>query len=503
MLDEEQQSSWQIWLVRVFVTAAIILAFEYWYKLPPPQSRNDQSAGGGYEGSATFEYRELPTEVKVDDIDKKTGEAAASVPTEANTESDQQSEKSAVDANEQVIDEFRGLEKNGKLANAANVFDNHQNENESPQPRIPLDSSNEMDSLGWSMTGTEKQQAFLNSSQDVTLTPEANPNSDEQRRTVKFKNKSSRHPGMTGFHSWYDIETSLYRQYHVGRTDGVEVIPPYQPQSRRGTVKVNLRVTNELTQDAQVIDVYWINYKGNEEQKGRITPGETWFQQTWVEHPWVFRLSDSQDLLLHYIPERVIQHLEEAPTCDEKDPYTGQHVFIFRPPIAQAERDHHICSIIDPILPHPASHHFHNPNEAHTWTLLHMKRQEYFSYNPDAVLLTKYLTNIAMNPSKANYRQIRIANKNFFQSIWQTSARGLLLAVGFVEQNAYAEMGTEEPLPSDRVQDVSLALFRLEQAKIQLQQEASQVTRSRQQPDGADGSGRAGYGRAGGMSIGR
>jgi hypothetical protein len=281
----------------------------------------------------------------------------------------------------------------------------------------------------------------------------------------------------------------------------VDVIPNYVPHSRRGTVKIHLKVKNEMTFSPQSIDVYWINYKGGEDHKGKIGRGETWHQTTWIEHPWVFRLSETNELLLHYIPERVIQHLDEAPTCDENDPSIGVQTFTIRSPTADAARDHHICSIIDPILPHPASHHFHNPDMAHSWTLLHMKRQDYFTFHPGAQLLTKYLTNIAMHPDKANYRKIRIANKNFFQSIWQTAARGLLLAAGFVEQNAYAEFGTADPLPSIRVQDISLVLFRIEQVKTQLEQQArrSNASALHRQPEGADGYGRAGFGRAGAM----
>jgi hypothetical protein len=128
-----------------------------------------------------------------------------------------------------------------------------------------------------------------------------------------------------------------------------------------------------------------------------------------------------------------------------------------------------------------------------------MKRQEYFANQPGAQLLTKYLTNIVMHPDKATYRKIRIANQKFFHSIWQTAARGLLLAAGFVEQNAYAELGTADPLPGNRVQDVSLVLFRLEQVATAKDNNILSTT-SNQQPQGADGTGRAGFGRAGEMS---
>jgi len=75
------------------------------------------------------------------------------------------------------------------------------------------------------------------------------------------------------------------------------------------------------------------------------------------------------------------------------------------------------------------------------------------------------------------------------------------------EQHAFCELGTAQPLRSERVQDVSLVLFRLEQCVTQLQQQQEQFNNSanrpsqQQQPQGADGSGRAGFGRAGEMNF--
>ena len=57
------------------------------------------------------------------------------------------------------------------------------------------------------------------------------------------------------------------------------------------------------------------------------------------------RKSDTQELLLHYIPERNIPHLDEVPTIDEDRPMVGVQRFIIKPPKDQAIRDHHICSI--------------------------------------------------------------------------------------------------------------------------------------------------------------
>ena len=336
------------------------------------------------------------------------------------------------------------------------------------------------------------------------------PATEEETPRAKpiFRNKSPYHPGMQGFHNWYDIETSLFRQYTVGRSDGVDTMPPYVQKSRNGQVRVALQVTNDLTlsTENQVINVFWMNYLGHEEAKGTIHRGETWTQTTFVEHPWVFRLSDTNELLLHYIPERVIPHLEEAPTIEEANPMVGVQRITITRPTDQAQRDHHICSVVDKVLPHPGRHHFHNPNQAISWTLLQMTRSKYFDYHPGATLLCKYLTNIAMHPDNPHYRHIRIANKSFYHGIWQTPARGLLLAAGFCEQHANAELGTAAPLPAERVQDVSLVLFRLEQYLTHLEQQQQEAAASTsadraQQPEGADGSGRSGYGQAGQMNV--
>jgi hypothetical protein len=473
IMDEEglveEEPWWKAWATRILVAAVIVVAFEFIGQQQLPE-RFSQSAAAkkeekGQQGEfAPLQYSDLGAEGDDSPVEEDKG---------ATVTTDQ--EESGI-GNPQEDDDDEEDE---------NYRDEDQMQDENIEPVDPPAES--------STTMTTSTDADADATTEI--------DTDGGTKKIVFKNKSSAHPGMTGFHRWYDVETSLYRQLQVGRTDGVDVIPPYMPQSRRGTVQVALRISNELTECGnrdQVINVYWINYKGQEDFKGSIRRGQTWLQTTWIEHPWVFRLSDTNDLLLHYVPDRVIPHLDEAPTISDDDPTVGTHAFTFRPPTAQAEREHFICSIDFPVMPHPASHHFHNPDQAHTWTLLHMKRQEYFTYHPGANLLTKYLSNIAMHPDKPSYRHIRISNRNFYQGIWQTAARGLLLAAGFVEQNAYAEMGMNTTLPSNRVQDVSLVLFRLEQFKTKLEQE---VPFSTQQPEGADGSGRAGFGRAGQMNF--
>jgi hypothetical protein len=93
--------------------------------------------------------------------------------------------------------------------------------------------------------------------------------------------KSSRHPGMSGFAHWYEAETSLYRIYTLTRKDGQLVVPPYNPHSNRGNLKLFLHVTNSTR---HLINVYWVDYKGAHILKGIIKPDCVWTQSTWIDH---------------------------------------------------------------------------------------------------------------------------------------------------------------------------------------------------------------------------
>lgn len=294
------------------------------------------------------------------------------------------------------------------------------------------------------------------------------------------------HPGLDQFYHWYNVETSLYRIYELGRTDGVPVIPPFHPKSERGHVQVSLVVGNKYYSQ---INVFWVDYKGREVPKGRIMPGSTWYQQTWIGHPWTFRTKEGQ-LLLHYIPYRIIPTTKKVPTVDPNDPDTGIHQFVIGRPYSFWS-----CSIHDPVLPHHPEEQggLSTPVKAAEWTLQHMSRTDYLGGD----ILSKYLTNIVFHPDNVKYRQIRTAQPKFFGAVWNTAARGLMLACGFVEREAYAELGTMQPLSRERVRDVSLLLFALEQWK---REQGENGIVGVEQPEGADGFGRAGFGRAGQMN---
>jgi hypothetical protein len=75
--------------------------------------------------------------------------------------------------------------------------------------------------------------------------------------------------------------------------------------------------------------------------------------------------------------------------------------------------------------------------------------------------------------------------------------RGLVLALGFVEEGPHAKLGClDEPLPRDHIQDVALLSDLITKwKKERQQQQAKSATLRFEQPEGADGFGRAGLGR--------
>jgi len=294
---------------------------------------------------------------------------------------------------------------------------------------------------------------------------------------------SDDHPGLDQFYHWYNTETSLYRIYELGRTDDVQVVPPFHPASERGKVPVALIVGNKYYEQ---INVFWTDYKGREVPKGSIPSSGTWHQTTWIGHPWTFR-TVSGEVLLHYIPYRIIPTTKQVPTTDPNDTSVGLHQFV----IGRPAWGPYSCSVSDPVLPHPPEKALDTPVKAAQWTLQHMTRTGFMG----GEVLAKYLTNIVAHPENPKYRQIRTAQAKFNAAVWNTAARGLLLAAGFTEREAFAELGTMSKLSRERVRDISTLLFALEQWRMQQGE-----TTVYDQPEGADGYGRGGYGRAGEMN---
>jgi hypothetical protein len=318
---------------------------------------------------------------------------------------------------------------------------------------------------------------------DIPLLNEESPNSMLQGRPC-MQASSGEHPGLDGFRHWYENEASLYRIYTVGRKDNTEIYPPFVPKSERGQVSLKLHVTNNYL---KAISVFWIDYKGIEVLKGTVNHGAIFQQITWIGHPWSFREKDTGKLLCHYIPYKVIPNSHEVCTVDPEDPKVGIHRFAIvslgQRPQVTFDDENIICAIADPVFPT----RIETIRDAVAWTFQEMSRWHYQYLNT----LTKYFTNIVMRPANCKYRQIRIAQTRFFKEVWNTPARGLFLAAGFVELGAYAELGNEQVLPREQVQELSTILFYMEKWK-RIQDLPSVPT----QPEGADGFGRANFGRS-------
>lgn len=309
----------------------------------------------------------------------------------------------------------------------------------------------------------------------------------ESSRQIEFPQfLAMDHPGLDAFWHWWDVSSSLFRIYTLVRSDGVETAPPYNPSSRRGSTPIALRVTNGMNED---IVVYWVDYKGKYVHKGIIRPNQTWYQSTWIDHPWVFCQAQTDTAILHYIPYRVIPTTNDQPTVDPEEPEVGVHRFTIR-----ASNDPcYFCLVSDAVLPFPARDFFLTAEIAVAWTLLHCHRMS-FSVLIEWNTLIKYLSKILRNPAEPKYRRLRLSNP-IFSPVWNSPLRGLLLAAGFVEHHEYLFLGRlDDPLPRERVQELAQLVYHLEQWKRYHDEDP---TASVEQPEGADGFGRAGYGRPG------
>jgi hypothetical protein len=88
-------------------------------------------------------------------------------------------------------------------------------------------------------------------------------------------------------------------------------------------------------------------------------------------------------------------------------------------------------------------------NEINTemyWVCDQVRREEVTQGHSLSTLtrLRQYLLNMSIEPSKAKYRKLRICNPIFQQSIYNSAARGILLALGFEEHYGHLECGKAE-----------------------------------------------------------
>ncbi len=282
------------------------------------------------------------------------------------------------------------------------------------------------------------------------------------------------HPGLQDFHNWMGATSDIYRMYQIA-TRSDEAAIPLIPRSERGHIPLRMMIQNDT---GMSIDVFWVDFKGNEQLKGNMGPhvGNVNIT-TWIGHPWLFREKDSKKLLLHYVPFRIIPNTEETYSHDD----TGHHMFA----IVEARDEDHLCGIQDFLFPYPPSN-IQNVMNAVKFSIKQMRRER---VSPRTLL--KYLTNIALHPDQSKYRQIRVANKVFWSDVWCNGGRGVLCALGFEEQGPFVEMGPNEGgLIATRVKDLSNAIILLEEYLHDIEHSRRPHIR---QPRGADG---AGSGRA-------
>lgn len=291
---------------------------------------------------------------------------------------------------------------------------------------------------------------------------------------------STEHPGMDEFQAWYVAISDLYRQYLIG-SENDEVDAPIIPRSERGNVQIHLEVSNSTS---SALDVFWVDYLGREEWKGSAAPGGTWTQISYVGHPWTFRAQGGQ-VLCHYVPFRVIPTTDQCRTVT-REGEALQRFSILSPSYSSSAKGL-ACDIVDPIFPFPATK-IQSIEKALEWCYRQMERERSSPH-----VLLKYLNNILKDPSEAKYRQIRTSNTRFWNGVWITAGRGVLHALGFEEKGAYVEMGPATgALSPERLKQVSKAIQDLKVVQARMD-----GIDEKQQPEGADGYGRAGYGRIG------
>ncbi len=209
-------------------------------------------------------------------------------------------------------------------------------------------------------------------------------------------------------------------------------------------------------------------------------------------------------LLLYFVPYKVIPTLPVAPTVGT-DGRTGLFAF----DIIESDADTHAennywIGISDKVLPYPSSNYFDTPLKAIHWTLQHLSRHSQASrtdcFAVETATLQKYLLNIMNHPDVWKYRNLKISSKHFVE-IWNSPLRGLLLAVGFVEDRGYCSLSLcDSPISPDKVQEVALLSYLLSEWTRKASNNNLLLLGEQQQPIGAaDGYGRAGFGRAGAM----
>ena len=498
MNQESLKELWDVWSTRILVTIGIVLFFEFmhWQKNKDTEQQTArQTIDPSTPSSLKADVPLSTQQTKANERHEEENEPSPSSPNVVKDAKKSLVSSSSVSGNNRnrLLDQLEENQKHGQLKNEATKKEGDASrEMEADEDEVSKGDTKSKRSKNEKRSKSTQSDSNGSSRSNTTTTVA----STSTNAPTPIKAQTNQHPGMKHFNYWMDVECSLFRIYTLGRDDGVEVAPPYIPHSYRGNVDVALHVTNKTNTTLQV---YWVDYKGKHVPKGKVKPNHVWTQTTWIDHPWVFegeQLDGEYIPYLYYIPYRVIPTTEEISTVSDHDDEVGLMKFEIHPPLLNTP---FLCSIQDGVMPFPAELKFYEPLPAITWTLQHMTRM--MSHNTHLVdVLQKYLTNIVEHPNNTKYRQIRIASPKF-SPIWQSPMRGLLLAIGFVEEGAYAELGCANfELSRERIQEVALLSYLVNNWKAT--QESATSNSGQQQPLGADGYGRAGFGRAGTMNSG-
>ena len=98
-----------------------------------------------------------------------------------------------------------------------------------------------------------------------------------------------------------------------------------------------------------------------------------------------------------------------------------------------------------------------------TWSCQQIQREEVTSPGCGIAALKRlrqYLSNVTKYPENVKYRRLRVCNPIFMRAIYNTGARGVLVALGFEEHCGYLECGAAEGLmlTQDRIKMISVRL---------------------------------------------
>lgn len=344
----------------------------------------------------------------------------------------------------------------------------------------------------------------------------------------------AKHPGLQNYYNWHATIASLCRIYAIpsyenndsDRETHHQAILPMHPSSERGNVSVYVDVTNRSSHQ---VDVYWVDYKGNEVHKGSMSShGGRWTQTTFVGHPWTFRKGEGEEnVLLRYAPFCVVPSIAGAETSRDGTA-EGMHRFFFVDvregrALRGNPRCAPVCWVEDGTLPEPpllrvddrragaadaSAFSASELDDAVAWSCQQMRREDAVYHGKgiaSARRLLQYLKNVCLRPADPKYRRLRLGNRIFRETIYDTGARGVLLALGFEELYGHMECGPGggRMLGAERIQQISDAMLVVHRTLEMMEGGAGGdgADAAVAQPLGGDGSGRAGVGHAGGMNL--